>query len=155
MQARHLARFVCAAAAALFLSHNAAVAAAQSDEDVARNMPAAAADAERAPANVKVAQGGVTPSMPGASPRAGSSSSPRARSRSSGRRTYGQSYRGRGHRSSPGVVPRAVFPFVFGFDGPYYDDDFGGQCVYWNRRCAANWGYRTNNYYGCMRYYGC
>lgn len=26
--------------------------------------------------------------------------------------------------------------------------------AYWSRRCAANWGYRNSNYYGCMRYHG-
>lgn len=30
-----------------------------------------------------------------------------------------------------------------------------GRCGYWSRRCIANWGYRTNSYYGCMRYHGC
>jgi hypothetical protein len=31
----------------------------------------------------------------------------------------------------------------------------GSRCGYWSRRCAANWGYRNSNYYGCMRYHGC
>lgn len=30
-----------------------------------------------------------------------------------------------------------------------------GGCRYWHRRCVRNWGYRTNSYYGCMRYHGC
>ncbi len=31
----------------------------------------------------------------------------------------------------------------------------GRSCRYWHRRCVRNWGYRTNSYYGCMRYHGC
>ena len=31
----------------------------------------------------------------------------------------------------------------------------GGRCARWSRRCAANWGYRNRNYYGCMRYHRC
>ncbi len=30
-----------------------------------------------------------------------------------------------------------------------------GRCSYWANRCADNWGYRTNSYYGCLRYHGC
>ncbi len=31
----------------------------------------------------------------------------------------------------------------------------GGRCSYWARRCANNWGYGNNDFYGCLRYYGC
>lgn len=31
----------------------------------------------------------------------------------------------------------------------------GRSCGYWADQCAQNWGYRNNNYYGCLRYYGC
>lgn len=40
-------------------------------------------------------------------------------------------------------------PYVY---RPYYG---GGRCSYWSQRCAANWGIRNSNYYGCMRYHGC
>lgn len=30
-----------------------------------------------------------------------------------------------------------------------------GACDYWVDRCAANWGTRNNNFYGCIRYHGC
>lgn len=32
---------------------------------------------------------------------------------------------------------------------------YGGRCAKWSRRCAANWGYRNRNYYGCLRYHRC
>jgi hypothetical protein len=31
----------------------------------------------------------------------------------------------------------------------------GYSCGYWQDQCAARWGYRGSNYYGCMRYHGC
>jgi len=31
----------------------------------------------------------------------------------------------------------------------------GGGCSHWRSRCANNWGYGNNNYYGCLRYHGC
>jgi hypothetical protein len=30
-----------------------------------------------------------------------------------------------------------------------------GRCAHWHNQCVRNWGYRNNNYYGCMRYYNC
>lgn len=39
------------------------------------------------------------------------------------------------------------------------DDDrrYSGseRCEHWSNRCADNWGYRNNDYWGCMRYYDC
>lgn len=29
------------------------------------------------------------------------------------------------------------------------------SCRYWSRRCAENWGYGNEDYYGCLRYHGC
>lgn len=37
----------------------------------------------------------------------------------------------------------------------YYRRRSRGRCGYWSRRCANNWGYRTDSYYGCLRYHGC
>lgn len=45
----------------------------------------------------------------------------------------------------------------------YYDDDYyherrsysGGRCAHWRNRCADNWGYGNNDYYGCLRYHNC
>ena len=31
----------------------------------------------------------------------------------------------------------------------------GSRCSYWSDRCADNWGYRTDDYYGCLSYHGC
>jgi hypothetical protein len=36
-----------------------------------------------------------------------------------------------------------------------YRRSYGGRCSYWARRCAENWGYRNNDYYGCLLYHGC
>lgn len=41
-------------------------------------------------------------------------------------------------------------PYIY---RPY--PSYSSRCSYWSRRCAANWGYRNNNYYGCMRYHRC
>lgn len=42
---------------------------------------------------------------------------------------------------------------------PYYRSyrypRFGGRCSYWSSRCAENWGYGNNNFYGCLRYHRC
>ena len=39
---------------------------------------------------------------------------------------------------------------------PYtYRRSYSGRCGRWSRRCAANWGYKNRNYYGCMRYHRC
>lgn len=41
-------------------------------------------------------------------------------------------------------------PYVYRPYRPY-----SSRCGYWSQRCAANWGYGNNNYYGCLRYHGC
>ena len=49
---------------------------------------------------------------------------------------------------------------------PYYDGYYDapryyraprakGNCAYWSRQCAKNWGNGNSNYRGCMRYQGC
>ena len=35
------------------------------------------------------------------------------------------------------------------------DDDSNYSCHHWRKACAENWGYRNNDYYGCLRYHGC
>lgn len=59
-------------------------------------------------------------------------------------------------------------PFIFPFAGYGYRRHYGPPvgyyprrsyrrrgCGYWSDQCARNWGYRNNNYYGCLRYHGC
>ncbi len=52
------------------------------------------------------------------------------------------------------------------FGRRYYDDDYyryrhryrrsyRGRCARWSRRCASNWGYGNDDYYGCLNYHGC
>lgn len=31
----------------------------------------------------------------------------------------------------------------------------GYSCHHWQDACAQNWGYGTNDYYGCLKYYSC
>lgn len=70
--------------------------------------------------------------------------------------------------SSPGfsfyVGPRPHYHYYgHRYYRPYYYRPYvyrpyrysGSRCAYWSRRCAANWGYGNNNYYGCLRYHGC
>lgn len=40
---------------------------------------------------------------------------------------------------------------------PWWEDNYyyGESCEDTHRFCIAQWGYRTSNYYACMRYYGC
>jgi hypothetical protein len=76
------------------------------------------------------------------------------------RRGYRRHYRRR-------YYDRPYFGFYF---GPYYYDrydydyypyryryrrSYRGRCSDWSRRCARNWGYGNNDYYGCLRYHGC
>ena len=61
-------------------------------------------------------------------------------------------------------------PFItLRFGRRYYHDDYypyrhryryryrrsRGRCARWSRRCANNWGYGNNDYYGCLEYHGC
>ena len=57
-----------------------------------------------------------------------------------------RSYRGRRFYYS---IPFYAYVPTYSYRPSY------GRCEYWHRRCAANWGYRNRNYYGCMRYQGC
>jgi hypothetical protein len=58
------------------------------------------------------------------------------------------------------VVPYVALGLFLGHalnDGPRYRRSYRGRnrCSHWARRCANNWGYRNNNFYGCLRYHGC
>jgi hypothetical protein len=33
--------------------------------------------------------------------------------------------------------------------------EYYGGCGHWKGACADNWGFGTDNYYGCLRYHGC
>jgi hypothetical protein len=183
MPIRHLARYVGAAIAALLLSHNHAIAAPQSGVDVARNARAVAVNTAGGKTGVNLAQRGPSDTArpqgaPGGAVRSGNpggrsfrGSNPSNRSfsrRGPSRRTFSDSWRHR--RTYRSFRPRRhlrrhytpIYPYVFGFYDfydpyPYYYDDVfpAGRCAYWHRRCVQNWGYRNNNYYGCMRYYDC
>ena len=76
----------------------------------------------------------------------------------------------RRHRHSRG--PRFRFYFGPSYYSPYYyrpyyyrpyyyrpysyrSSRYGSRCSYWRSRCAENWGYRNNDYYGCLRYHRC
>lgn len=37
----------------------------------------------------------------------------------------------------------------------YRHRSYSNRCSYWRHRCADNWGFRTHNYYGCLRYHRC
>lgn len=55
--------------------------------------------------------------------------------------------------------PYSYRPY-YSYRRPYYRPrtyrrSYSGRCGHWSRRCAANWGYRNRNYYGCMRYHRC
>lgn len=154
MQIRHLARFVCAATAALFLSQSGAIAV-QPDSGIGRSAPSATVDADRVQARVKLAQAMRGPGSGSASPRKGTRSRSGSRGRRGGRggrHAFGGTRRYRG-----GSFVGPLSPFVYGFSSPYFYDDYpsSGRCAYWHRRCVASWGYGNDNYYGCMRYYGC
>ena len=68
---------------------------------------------------------------------------------------YGRSYRHhyRGRHFGP------YFSFYVGpYD--YYDEPYDGyygvsRCAHWRGRCSRNWGLRTDDYYGCLRYHRC
>jgi len=69
---------------------------------------------------------------------------------------YRHRHYGRRHYRSHGLHI-GIYPFgyyqPYAYSRPRYYS--GGSCGYWSRRCAANWGWRNGNYYGCMRYHGC
>ena len=71
--------------------------------------------------------------------------------------------------ASRGYYPRHIGP---GYIGPYYithryspyaDYSYrpvyykksNRRCSHWHRRCAGNWGYRSDDYYGCMEHHRC
>lgn len=62
-------------------------------------------------------------------------------------RPYYYSYRPRYYRSYR-YRPRSYRRYR-------YRRSYAGRCARWSRRCAANWGYRNSNYYGCMKYHRC
>jgi len=178
MSLRCLTGYVCAAAAALFLSHNAADAMVRSAPGLAPLAHAATVDAVGDAAIVKVARfgdrsGGRVGGRSFHSFRGPSRSfhSFRGRSRSfRGYRGFRRDFRGprriyrgfrsgrhfrrhyRGRRYYTPITPYfyGYYPYTY-----YYYQYPSGRCAYWHRRCVANWGYRNSNYYGCMRYYGC
>ena len=36
-----------------------------------------------------------------------------------------------------------------------YGGYYGESCTYWADECASQWGWNTESYYACLRYYGC
>lgn len=69
------------------------------------------------------------------------------------RRHYRSRRYKRRHYRRPSIyfsIPLYAYPRYYSYRRPYY-----GRCESWRRRCAANWGYRNPDYYGCMRYHGC
>lgn len=36
-----------------------------------------------------------------------------------------------------------------------YSSGHGDRCTKWHSKCAANWGSKTEDYYGCMEYHDC
>jgi hypothetical protein len=70
-------------------------------------------------------------------------------------RHYGKRRRFRGRSLYYYGLPFAVFPYSYGYRPYYAPRYYGGRCEIWRRRCAANWGYGTPNFYGCMRYHRC
>ena len=57
------------------------------------------------------------------------------------------------HRGYPYYYGGWWYAYPWWIDnGPYYN---GGDCDYWSNVCASQWGYGSDDYYGCMSYYGC
>lgn len=80
----------------------------------------------------------------------------KAKRRRASKRRY---YRSRGHKRRYYRRPNIYLSLPFYGYAPAYSY-YGhrpsyGRCQYWSNQCAANWGYRNRNYYGCMRYQGC
>lgn len=93
------------------------------------------------------------------------------------RRGYRRHWRGYRHSYWPRRYYRRHYrrryydgPFLGFYLGPYYYDRYyydpypyygyryrrhSSRCAYWSRRCARNWGYGNNDYYGCLRYHRC
>ncbi|MGD9868959.1 MAG: hypothetical protein AB7U38_13255 [Hyphomicrobiales bacterium] len=70
----------------------------------------------------------------------------------SGPRYYGPRY------YQPYYAPRPYYyvppPPVY-YTPPAASPYGSGHCAYYADACARNWGWRNNNWYGCMRYHGC
>ncbi|MGF1619269.1 MAG: hypothetical protein ACFCUR_01500 [Rhodomicrobiaceae bacterium] len=82
-----------------------------------------------------------------------------SRNRGSFRRKYSnrRSYRRHRYNDLGYALPLLGLGLYLGhqnyaYDRPRYG---GGSCTYWRERCADNWGYGNNNYYGCLRYHNC
>lgn len=63
----------------------------------------------------------------------------------------------RPHYYQPHYYRPYYYPYRRYYSRPYTyrSRRSSGRCGYWSRRCAANWGYRNSNYYGCLRYHRC
>jgi hypothetical protein len=72
----------------------------------------------------------------------------RRHNRWGGRRHSRRHYYGYGSPS----IQLYVAPPIYSYRAPRYRSN---SCDYWADRCAANWGYRNSDYYGCLRYHGC
>ena len=60
--------------------------------------------------------------------------------------------------SSRGYYPTHMGPGYIHLSYFRKSEDYrrnGGRCSNWHRKCAANWGYRSENYYGCIDYHRC
>jgi hypothetical protein len=83
--------------------------------------------------------------------------------------------------SEPRIHPR-IGPSYSGYDYPYYYNrgyypthigpgyvynyplysykparykKYSRQCSHWHRKCSANWGSKSDDYYGCMEFHRC
>ncbi|MBX2804360.1 MAG: hypothetical protein KTR19_00180 [Hyphomicrobiales bacterium] len=58
---------------------------------------------------------------------------------------------------SRGFYPEHIGGYVYypSSSSSRYNSKYFKSCVKWHKRCAANWGRKNNDYYGCMNYHNC
>jgi hypothetical protein len=61
---------------------------------------------------------------------------------------------------SRGYYPTHISPGATYYSQPDYDNrayyrSSRGRCSTWQRKCAANWGPGTDDFYGCMEHHDC
>lgn len=60
---------------------------------------------------------------------------------------------------SRGYYPTHIGPgYIYHYRtyySPAYYPKYRNRCSSWHRKCGANWGYRNEDYHGCMEYHRC
>jgi hypothetical protein len=52
------------------------------------------------------------------------------------------------------IGPGYIYPYPL-YSRSAYSPRYAGRCAKWHRKCTSNWGYKSEDYYGCMEHHRC